>query len=101
MAARVRTLEPAQREAMAPHADWWAVRALDRVAFAVERGEVIGLLGPNGAGKTTLMKLLTGYLQPDDGEAWIASERRARRRSPGTPRREAIMRRYSSTVISP
>ena len=45
------------------------VRALEKVSFSVEKGEVIGLLGPNGAGKTTLMKILTGYLQPDTGTA--------------------------------
>jgi ABC-2 type transport system ATP-binding protein len=45
------------------------VRALEKVSFSVEKGEVIGLLGPNGAGKTTLMKVLTGYLQPDAGTA--------------------------------
>ena len=47
------------------------VQALQGVSFSVERGEVIGLLGPNGAGKTTLMKILTGYIQPDDGEAKV------------------------------
>ncbi len=41
------------------------------MSFGVEPGEVIGLLGPNGAGKTTLMKILTGYLQPDEGSAEI------------------------------
>ncbi len=46
-----------------------SVRALDHVSFSVEKGEVIGLLGPNGAGKTTLMKILTGYLEPDEGTA--------------------------------
>jgi len=45
--------------------------ALDEVSFHVSPGEVIGLLGPNGAGKTTMMKILTGYLQPDGGEAVV------------------------------
>jgi ABC-2 type transport system ATP-binding protein len=46
-----------------------SVQALNGVSFSVDKGEVIGLLGPNGAGKTTLMKILTGYLQPDEGTA--------------------------------
>jgi ABC-2 type transport system ATP-binding protein len=38
----------------------------------VARGEIFGLVGPDGAGKTTLMRLLTGILQPHEGEAWVA-----------------------------
>lgn len=49
-----------------------SVRALRGVSFSVDQGEVIGLLGPNGAGKTTLMKILTGYMQPDEGSAVVA-----------------------------
>jgi ABC-2 type transport system ATP-binding protein len=52
--------------------NYGSVVALDDVSFSVEKGEVIGLLGPNGAGKTTLMKILTGYLQPDSGDAEVA-----------------------------
>jgi ABC-2 type transport system ATP-binding protein len=48
------------------------IQALDDVSFTIQRGEIVGLLGPNGAGKTTLMKILTGYLQPDEGTATIA-----------------------------
>lgn len=48
-----------------------AIRAVDGVSLAVEKGEVLGFLGPNGAGKTTTMKMLTGYLAPTSGEAFI------------------------------
>lgn len=47
-------------------------RALSGVNFSVSKGEVVGFLGPNGAGKTTTMKILTGYLMPDDGKAEVA-----------------------------
>ena len=47
------------------------IRALEDVSFQVDAGEIVGLLGPNGAGKTTLMKVLTGYLQPDEGRVLI------------------------------
>ena len=47
-------------------------RALDHVSFTVTRGEIVGFLGPNGAGKSTAMKCLSTYLEPTEGEAWIA-----------------------------
>ena len=45
--------------------------AVDEVSFSAEKGEITGLLGHNGAGKTTVMKLLTGYLEPTHGEAYV------------------------------
>lgn len=47
------------------------IRAVDRISFRVEPGEVLGFLGPNGAGKSTTMKMLAGFLLPTSGEASI------------------------------
>jgi ABC-2 type transport system ATP-binding protein len=46
--------------------------AVDGIGFSIPRGQVVGILGPNGAGKTTTMRLLTGYLPPDDGTATLS-----------------------------
>lgn len=46
-------------------------KALNKVNFEITKGEIVGFLGPNGAGKSTLMKILTGYLTPDEGNAVI------------------------------
>lgn len=51
--------------------DYGSHRAVDTVSFKVKRGEVVGFLGPNGAGKSTTMKMLTGYLAPSRGNAFI------------------------------
>jgi ABC-2 type transport system ATP-binding protein len=48
--------------------------ALDNISFNVEKGEIVGFLGPNAAGKTTTMRILTGFLAPTRGEAWIAGK---------------------------
>ena len=49
---------------------------LDGITFQIDQGERVGLLGRNGAGKSTLFRILTGELEPDEGQAIIASGRR-------------------------
>jgi len=48
-------------------------KALDAVSFSVKKGEIVGFLGPNGAGKSTLMKILTTYINADEGSATVNS----------------------------
>lgn len=61
----------AQFEAVSKRYGRWvpgcAVQALDRVSFAIPRGEVFGLVGPNRAGKSTLVKLLLSLCRPTSG----------------------------------
>ena len=48
-----------------------AQKALDNISFSVNKGEIVGFLGPNGAGKSTLMKILTTYIDADEGSAIV------------------------------
>ncbi|NKB82397.1 MAG: ATP-binding cassette domain-containing protein [Nitrospirales bacterium] len=48
------------------------LKAIDRVSFSVNSGEVLAFLGPNGAGKTTTMRILTCFLPPTEGSVHIA-----------------------------
>lgn len=46
-------------------------KVLNDISFDAKNGQIIGFLGPNGAGKSTMMKILTGYLKPDEGAVFI------------------------------
>lgn len=48
-----------------------SLTAVDHISFSVERGEVVGFLGPNGAGKSTAMKIISGFMEPTSGQAFI------------------------------
>lgn len=51
------------------------LKAVNRVSFSLEEGEILGIIGPNGAGKTTLFNTLTGFYKPDEGEVWFKGEK--------------------------
>jgi ABC-2 type transport system ATP-binding protein len=48
--------------------EYQTVRAVDKITFAIQPGEMVGYIGPNGAGKSTTIKMLTGILVPTSGE---------------------------------
>ncbi len=54
-------------------------KAVDNISFKIEKGEVVGFLGQNGAGKTTTMKMITGLIEPTDGEIFIDDEKISRK----------------------
>jgi ABC-2 type transport system ATP-binding protein len=47
-------------------------KAVDAISFNINNGEIVGFLGPNGAGKSTTMKMITGYLSPDEGDIIVS-----------------------------
>ena len=72
--------------------DFPGVRALDKVSFEVNSGEVHALVGENGAGKSTLVKILAGLYRPDEGDMYY----RGARIEAATPRQ---MRELGISVI--
>jgi lipooligosaccharide transport system ATP-binding protein len=46
-------------------------RVVDGVDLACESSQIVGLLGPNGAGKTTTLRMLYGFLHPDEGRIQV------------------------------
>ncbi|MDH5670811.1 MAG: ABC transporter ATP-binding protein [Myxococcales bacterium] len=50
------------------------LQVLDGLSFEVRPGEIYGLLGPNGCGKSTTLRVLTGLLEPDEGQLLLDGE---------------------------
>ncbi len=46
-------------------------KSIDNLNLEIRDGEIFGFLGPNGAGKTTTIKMITGILNPDEGDILI------------------------------
>lgn len=52
--------------------DFGSFKAVDRISFGVQSGEIFGFLGPNGAGKSTTIRMLCGLLTPSSGSGTVA-----------------------------
>jgi ABC-type branched-subunit amino acid transport system ATPase component len=76
------------------------VAAVEDLALAVEPGEVFGLIGPNGSGKTTALNMLSGFLAPDRGRAWLAEEE-VTHMKPAALARRGLLRMFQMTRVFP
>ena len=47
---------------------------LDNLDFKINEGQIFGMLGPNGVGKSTIFNLITGLIQPNNGEIKILGQ---------------------------
>jgi len=45
--------------------------ALENISFKIKKGETFGIIGPNGSGKTTILKLISGIIQPTEGNITV------------------------------
>jgi fructose transport system ATP-binding protein len=76
------------------------VTALSGADFDLYAGEVVAVIGDNGAGKSTLIKVLSGALQPDEGELWLDGEP-VHFRTPLDARRAGIETVYQDLAVAP
>lgn len=51
-----------------------AIAAVQGVSFTIRPGQILGYLGPNGSGKSTTVKMITGLIEPSDGEIYFRGE---------------------------
>ncbi|MEN1968149.1 ABC transporter ATP-binding protein [Lentibacillus sp. N15] len=47
---------------------------LTDISFQVNKGEIVSIVGKSGSGKSTLLNLISGYIQPSEGDIWIADQ---------------------------
>jgi fructose transport system ATP-binding protein len=76
------------------------VVALDGADLELYRGEILAIIGDNGAGKSTLIKVLSGALQPDEGDVSLDGQR-VHFRSPLDSRRAGIETVYQDLAVAP
>jgi iron(III) transport system ATP-binding protein len=75
--------------------------ALDGVSLQIAHGELVALLGPSGCGKTTTLRLVAGFLEPDDGTIKVGGEVIASPKLMLPPERRRMSMIFQSYAIWP
>lgn len=74
------------------------LKAVDNVSISVDKDELLAIIGPNGAGKTTFFNLITGTLEPTEGQIWFSSED-ITNASPSEIANRGLIRSYQTTQV--
>ncbi len=75
--------------------------AVSKVDLAVEQGQFVCLLGPSGCGKTTTLRLIAGFLTPDEGEIRVGERMLSRAGSSEPPERRNMSMIFQSYALWP
>jgi branched-chain amino acid transport system ATP-binding protein len=74
------------------------LKALDRVSFEINKGEIYAIIGPNGAGKTTLFNCINGIYKPNNGQV-LFKDRNIRGKKPDRIARMGIARTFQNIEL--
>ena len=77
------------------------VTSVDGIGLAVEPGEFICLLGPSGCGKTTTLRMIAGFLEPDEGRIRVSGKEVSRPGSVVPPERRNMGMIFQSYAVWP
>jgi len=99
-AMRDRTTAPPVLQARNISKRYGTVTALEHVDFELYPDEILALCGDNGAGKSTLIKILSGAVQPDEGEILMDGQR-VDLKGPMAARRHGIETVYQDLALAP
>jgi len=78
-----------------------ALAVVDHIDLMVEHGSLVCLLGPSGCGKTTTLRLIAGFLEPDEGEIRVGPERLSARGAVVPPERRNMSMIFQSYALWP
>ena len=77
------------------------VGAVEGFSLDVAAGELVSLLGPSGCGKTTTLRLVAGFITPDEGEIWVGDRRLSSRDAVVPPERRRMAMIFQSYALWP
>ena len=74
-------------------------KAINKLNFYVNMGELRCVIGPNGAGKTTMMDIITGKTRPDSGACWFGQRMNLLRMSEAEIAQAGIGRKFQKPTV--